>query len=243
MTRAHRRLVIGLDADDTLWHNESRFIAAQDIMLDALEPWSERLGLTTTAINERLHATEISNLDRYGYGAKGFVLSMVETAISLTHGDISGHAIERILNAGHWMLDHPVELLPGVFDAVSSLTRDHTVLIITKGDLWDQEAKVARSGLGDLVNGVEVVGEKDAGTYARILRQRDVDVHEFVMVGNSMKSDIAPVIELGAIAVYIPHELSWAHELAERPSSPRLYELASMTELCGLINVLESLTA
>ena len=228
-------LAIGLDADDTLWHNESRFIAAQDIMRNALEPWSERLGLSSSDIDDRLQAKETTNLARYGYGVKGFILSMIETAVELTHGEISGHAIEQILNAGHWMLDHPVELLPGVAFVVPALAASHKVVIITKGDLWDQEAKVARSGLGDIVDCVEVVADKDAETYARILDRHGIDPQSFVMVGNSVKSDIIPVLAIGGFAVYIPHEFGWSHEFAELPSHPRVYQLTSFGDLPHLI--------
>ena len=234
------KLTIGLDADDTLWHNESRFIAAQDIMREALGPWSERLGLSSTDIDDRLQSKETTNLARYGYGAKGFILSMIETAVELTHGEISGHAIEQILNAGHWMLDHPVELLPGVADVVPALAATHTVIIITKGDLWDQEAKVARSGLGDVVAGVEVVAKKDGATYQRLLERRGVDPDRFVMVGNSVKSDIIPVLDLGGYAVYVPHEFGWVHEQAELPHHHRLFELSTMESLGSLITHLEA---
>lgn len=233
------RLVIGLDADDTLWHNETRFIAAQDVMLDAVRPWLETSGTSTDAAIQRLQDLEIKNLNRYGYGAKGFTLSMVETAIEITDGAITGQGIRRILHAGHWLLDHPVELLPSVDSVVRDLCEYHQVIVITKGDLWDQESKVARSGLGDLIDAVEVVGEKDAASYSRVLHRLRVDPANFVMVGNSMKSDVLPVVAIGGIGVHVPYEVTWVHEMATTPDGDRCYELRSLTELPALISVLE----
>jgi putative hydrolase of the HAD superfamily len=199
--------VIALDADDTLWHNEPLFQATQARFRELLARYH-----SPGWVDERLYAAESRNLRRFGYGIKGFVLSMVETAIELTEGRVSGEEVGRILAWGHGMLEAPVELLDGVADTVESLAARHRLVLLTKGDLFDQEAKLARSGLGDHFSAVEIVSEKDARTYAAVMRRQGVAPGRFLMVGNSLRSDVLPVLEAGGSAVHIPYAVTWAHE-------------------------------
>ena len=167
-------------------------------------------------LEERLYETETRNLRLYGYGAKSFILSIVETAIEVSDGSVTTATIREILEFGKAMLDHPVELLDGVRECVEALrgTGRYELFVITKGELFHQESKFARSGLDDLL-GVEIVNEKDVRTYERILRARDLSPQEFCMVGNSLRSDILPVLEIGGTAVHVPYPLTWAHELVD----------------------------
>src|SRR3954447_9278141 len=163
-------------------------------------------------LDDRLFATEMRNLRLFGYGVKAFTLSMIETAIELSDGRVTADEIAAILHAGRSMLEHPVELLDGVVDAIQRVSEHHPVMLITKGDLFDQESKLARSGLGDRFEAVEIVAEKDERAYERILERRGVAPEAFVMVGNSARSDVQPTLALGACAVHVPYPLTWAHE-------------------------------
>jgi putative hydrolase of the HAD superfamily len=199
--------VVAFDADDTLWHNEPMFHATEAqfaAMLAAYHPaeW----------VRDRLFATEMKNLGHFGYGIKGFILSMIETAIELTEARITGAEVQKIIDWGHEMLHHPVELLDGVRETVEALAGRYRLMLLTKGDLFDQEAKLARSGLGEFFDAVEIVSTKNAAAYAAILRRHGVGPERFVMVGNSLRSDVLPALEAGARAVHIPYELTWAHE-------------------------------
>ena len=199
--------LIAFDADDTLWHNEVIFQSTHTRFVDLLGKYHE-----PKWILDRLFETEINNLKHFGYGVKGFTLSMIETAVELTEGRISGDEIQHIIDMGRDMLAHPVELLDGVQEVVEEVADKHPIMLLTKGDLLDQETKLARSGLGDLFATIEVVSEKNVDTYASIMKRQEVAPGEFLMVGNSMKSDILPVLEIGAEAVYIPYVTTWAHE-------------------------------
>lgn len=223
--------VIAFDGDDTLWHNESIFSVAQQRFRSLMEPYqSERL-------DDRLFAIESRNLKLFGYGIKGFILSMIETAIEVSDSRIQPAEIQSIIDAGKAMLNHPVEPLEGVRDAVEVLRSRYRVMIITKGDLFDQESKVARSGLADLFWRIEIVSEKDERTYGRILTSAGIAPEEFIMVGNSIRSDILPVVALGARAVHIPYTLTWAHERADlNGASPdRVHTLESVIGLPALL--------
>ena len=180
----------------------------------------------------KLAEVEKRNLRLYGYGVKGFTLSMIETAMELTKGEPPGRLIADILAAGREMLSEPVEPLPGVEDALHDLAEGYRLILITKGDLLHQEQKLAASGLGDLFAAVEIVSEKGAGTYARTFDRYGTGAAEAVMVGNSMRSDILPALEAGAWGAYIPYHITWAHEVADPPGEhPRFAELASISEL------------
>ena len=207
--------VVGLDGDDTLWHNETRFILTQEELRELLHRH-----VPEADVDSHLAGVEMHNLGVYGYGVKAFTLSMIETAIQVTEGRIPAADLEVILGWGKRMLNEPTELLNGVEPAVRELSERYDLLLITKGDLFDQESKLARSGLADLFLGVEVVSEKSAGAYRGILARRGIKAGEFVMVGNSLRSDILPVLELGARAVHVPYHVTWHHEQVPEESLP-----------------------
>lgn len=224
-------LILGFDADDTLWHNETVFHLTQGRFIELLGDFAEPDHLT-----ERLLAVELRNLRHYGYGVKSFTLSMIETALELTGETIPSQVVAQILEIGRAMLDHPVEPLPGVRGTLERVCAAHTLILITKGDLLDQENKLARSGLGDFFDGVEIVSEKTAATYSRTFARHGAMAGEAAMVGNSARSDIIPAIEAGFWGVHIPYALTWAHERADAPKDSPLYvELASITDLPGWV--------
>ena len=217
---------VGLDADDTLWHNETIFRLTHERFVDLLTDHDNAL------IEARLAEVERRNLRLYGYGVKGFTLSMLETAMELCDGDPPARAVREILAAGREMLAHPVETLPGVDEALAALSERYRLVLITKGDLMDQERKLAASGLGALFAAVEIVSEKDRGTYDRVFGRHGTGAGEAVMAGNSMKSDVLPALEAGAFAVHIPYAITWAHELADAPEdNGRFGALASIADL------------
>jgi putative hydrolase of the HAD superfamily len=222
-----RITTVGLDADDTLWHNETIFRLTQDrfraLMADVAPP---------EVLEVRLAEIEKRNLRLYGYGVKGFTLSMLETVMELTGNEPPGRIVADILAAGREMLNEPVEPLPGVDQALAELSQTYRLVLITKGDLLHQEQKLAASGLGDLFAAVEIVSEKDASTYDRVFVRHGTGAAEAVMCGNSMRSDILPALEAGAYAAHVPYPLTWAHELADAPQGhPRFAELTSISEL------------
>lgn len=225
--------VIGFDADDTLWHNEVIFQHVHTRYRALLARYHD-----AATVDRTLYATEMRNIEPYGYGIKGFTLSAIETAIDLTGGQISADEIRTILRLGQDMLQHPVELLDGVPDVLRVLAPRHTLLLITKGDLRDQERKLAKSGLGAHFAAVEIVSEKNEHTYAALLRRHQIAPAEFLMVGNSLKSDILPVLALGAAAVHVPYPLMWEHERTdELPNAPgRFFELPHVRDLPALVD-------
>jgi putative hydrolase of the HAD superfamily len=217
--------VVGLDGDDTLWRNEEYFAASQQAFRDLLAPYVNG----DIDVDERLEAKERANLELFGYGVKGFTLSLIETAIEVTSGRVSGAVVQALLDIGKAMLQQPVELIDGVAETIPVLAERYRLVVITKGDLWNQEQKLARSDLAELMWGVEIVAEKDLATYERILRRYDIDPATFVMVGNSVRSDILPVLEAGGRAIHIPHELTWALEVAEHDGSvPTLHSIKEL---------------
>ncbi|ANC90776.1 haloacid dehalogenase [Azospirillum humicireducens] len=221
---------IGFDGDDTLWHNESLFSMTQDrfraLLAHAADP---------TDLDRRLLEAERANLRVYGYGIKGFVLSMIETAIAVTDGNVAARDLQSLIDFGKAMLDHPVELLPGVAEVVEALSSRYRLVLITKGDLFDQESKIARSGLSDLFHAVEIVSEKDPSTYRRVMNRHGIEPERFLMVGNSVRSDILPVLATGAHAVHIPYAITWAHEEAEVPDD-HYRRLDSVRDLPALLS-------
>lgn len=222
------RPILGIDADDTLWHNETIFQLT-------IERFSRLLGnhALSDHLAERLIATERKNLRLYGYGIKGFTLSMVETAITVADDGLPSSVIAEILALGHEMLEHPVEPLPGVADTLTNLKRDgHRLVVITKGDLLDQEQKLARSGLGDLFDAVEIVSEKTPEVYARIFGRFGAGEGEAVMIGNSAKSDILPALAAGHWGFHVPYHVTWEAEIAEVPEdAPRYRRLTRFDEV------------
>lgn len=222
---------IGLDADDTLWHNEVIF---EETHLRYCELLSRFHDADTVA--RTLHATEMRNLELFGYGIKGYALSSIETAISLTRGEISAEEIRSIVDLAKDMMRRPVVLLPGAEETVRHLAQSHELILITKGDLHDQQRKIARSGLADFFTHTEVVAEKDRSTYARVLKRSRIRPEGFVMVGNSIKSDILPILDLGGIGIHVPYQTTWVHERADRPEgNDRFHQIESMTALPDLI--------
>jgi putative hydrolase of the HAD superfamily len=225
---------IAFDGDDTLWHNERFFTVTQERFAELLRPYAGE------AVLEKLHATEMRNLRLFGYGIKGFTLSMVETAIEASEGDARTADIQAILEWGKEMLQNPIELLDGVQQAIETLRERYRLMLITKGDLFDQESKIARSGLADLFSQVEIVSEKDQQTYRRILARHSIAPEEWLMVGNSVRSDILPAIEIGARAVHIPYHTTWRHEHAEltEEAESKVWTIESMAQLPALVDSL-----
>ncbi|MGE3621265.1 MAG: HAD family hydrolase [Acidimicrobiia bacterium] len=205
-------VAVGLDGDDTLWHSETHFHAAQDRYRALVGRWSD---LDRADLDRRLLEVERANLEIFGYGVKAFTLSLVETAVEVSGGRIPGSAIREVLDLGKELLRHPVELLDGAEAAVDALAGRVRLVVVTKGDLLHQEAKVARSGLADRFDAVEVVAEKDDATYRRVLARQGVDPSGFVMVGNSVASDVLPVLSAGGRAVHVPYHLRWELDHAE----------------------------
>ncbi|MBB1118063.1 HAD family hydrolase [Stenotrophomonas sp. W1S232] len=201
--------LVGFDADDTLWKSEDYYRAAEK-QFQAIV--GEYIDITDPQLVGHLLAVERRNLGIFGYGAKGMTLSMLEAAIEMTAGRISTADISRILQLGHDTLRHPVQLLDGVREAVAAIAADYPVVLITKGDLFHQESKIERAGLHDVLPRIEVVSEKDPATYARVLAEFGVAAENFVMIGNSLRSDAEPVLALGGWAVHMPYALTWAHE-------------------------------
>ncbi|MET0262027.1 MAG: HAD family hydrolase [Rariglobus sp.] len=202
-----RELAIAFDADDTLWHNETIFEDVHERYRKMLSNYHD-----ADTVESTLYDTEMRNLDLYGYGVKGFTLSAIETAIQLTDGKISADEIRQLLAVGRDMLAHPVELLPGVAETIEALAAHHSLLLITKGDLRHQERKLLKSGIAEHFRHVEIVSEKNEATYSAILRRHAIEPTDFLMVGNSLKSDIFPVINIGGYAAHMPYHITWKHE-------------------------------
>jgi putative hydrolase of the HAD superfamily len=227
--------VIGFDADDTLWQNEAFFRLTQDRFADLLADFAP-----PDHLHDRLLAAERRNLGHYGFGVKGFTLSMIETAIEVTESRVDAWVIAEIMAAGREMLAHPIQLLPHAREAVTALAASHRVILITKGDLLDQERKLAQSGLGDLFHAVEIVSDKTAEVYGRIFPRHGAPAERALMVGNSIKSDVLPPLAVGAHAVHVPHGLTWALEQAEAPAGhPRFHSLPDLGELPALVRRIE----
>lgn len=227
---------VGFDADDTLWHSESHFAVTEDKFRSLLQPW-----LAPDAVADLLLARERANLEIFGYGAKGFTLSMIETALEVSDGSLPPSAIQQIIDWGKDICCHPVELLDGVFDTVTSLQGHYRLMLITKGDLFHQESKVAESGLADHFDHVEILSEKSPQSYQAVLDRVGVGCEEFVMVGNSVRSDILPVVEIGAQAIHLPYGITWGHELVDVPSHEvRWVELNRMHDVPGAVHRLGS---
>jgi putative hydrolase of the HAD superfamily len=202
--------LVGFDGDDTLWRSQEFYDDAQAAFEAILGRYVD---LSSDGLRDALLATEGGNIALFGYGAKGMALSMIESAIELTDGRIEARDIQRIVRLGKDVLAHPVRLLPGIREAVEAVAATHRVVLITKGDLFHQEAKVARCGLAGIFHRIEIVSEKDAATYGRLFREFGLGPDRFAMVGNSLKSDIAPVVAMGGWGVYMPYHSTWAHEL------------------------------
>jgi len=223
--------VIGFDADDTLWENETFYRMTQAKFADLLADFAD-----PDHLDNHLVALERRNLKLHGYGIKGFTLSLIETAIEVTDGRVPTSIIQEILKNGQELLTHPLDLIDGVQDVVASLAQSHRLVLITKGDLFDQERKLAQSGLAEFFDAVEIVSEKNQSVYSRAFGQSPA-----MMVGNSLKSDVIPAIEAGAWGIHVPHDLEWILERAEPPTqSPKFRTLADISALPTLIGEIES---
>ena len=199
---------IGFDADDTLWVNETYFRDTEEKFAELLEGYE-----TKNKIDQELFKMEMANLDIYGYGIKGFMLSMIESALDLSNNKVSQETIAKILELGKSMISHPVELLDGVEEVLSKLMGRYRLIVLTKGDLLDQERKLERSGLSQYFHHVEVLSDKKENNYKNLLEHLKIDVNEFLMIGNSLKSDVLPILNIGAQAVHVPFHTTWAHEM------------------------------
>ncbi|OYW57611.1 MAG: HAD family hydrolase [Rhodobacterales bacterium 32-66-7] len=227
---------IGFDADDTLWQNESFFRLTQDRFIRLLADHADPDHLA-----ERLDAAERRNLGHYGFGVKGFTLSMIETAIEVTEARVPASVIAELVAAGREMLEHPIELLPEARATVTALAADYRVVLITKGDLLDQERKLAQSGLGDLFDAVEIVSDKTDAAYRAIFARHGTGADQALMVGNSLRSDVIPALAAGAWGVHVPHEHTWSHEHAEAPlDHHRFFALTSLGGLPELVGNLQT---
>jgi putative hydrolase of the HAD superfamily len=227
---------IAFDGDDTLWHNEGLFSMTQERFRALLAHVVAR-----EELDARLLATERENVAVYGYGVKGFTLSMIETAIEVTDGNVDAGTIARILTFAKEQLSHPVELLPGAAETIDALAGRYHLLLITKGDLFDQESKIARSGLSDRFDVIEVVAEKEPDVYRRVLRRNTIDPERFLMIGNSVRSDVLPVLAVGGQAAHVPYHLTWELEVAEAPHEHNGYwELDDISQVPALVAALDA---
>jgi putative hydrolase of the HAD superfamily len=224
--------VIGLDADDTLWHHERFYQLTQERFAELLRPYADRHHL-----DEHLLAAERRNVKHYGFGVKGFTLSMIETAIDVTDGKVPASVIRDVLEAGRDMLRHPIEPLPEVEPTLKALTVDHKLVLITKGELLDQERKLAASGLGDYFDAVEIVSDKTPEVYARVFTRHGRGADHAMMVGNSLASDIVPALEAGAWGVHVPSGYNWALDHHEGPADTARFRLIrSLGELLPIVS-------
>jgi putative hydrolase of the HAD superfamily len=223
--------IIAFDADDTLWHNERLYSGAQAKLASLLS------GYDVKDVEEELYARELSNIPIYGYGIKSFTLSMIELSIELTKGDIKAADIAKIIDIAKGMLTAEVDLFEHTESTVKDLAQGHDLMVITKGDLLDQESKLRRSGIDKYFGCVEIVSEKSKVVYESILHKYKIEPEEFLMVGNSLRSDVAPVVQIGGHAVYVPYHLTWAHEnLTEQQVDPSTYhEIENLGLLPALV--------
>jgi putative hydrolase of the HAD superfamily len=225
--------VIGFDADDTLWVNEMYFREAEIAFGMLLSEYE-----TLNTIDQELFKMEIKNLATYGYGIKAFVLSMVESALELSNYNISQKSIEAILNIGKDMLNKPVELLEGVEEVLKTLSKNYRLILATKGDLLDQEQKLIKSGLTDYFHHIEVLSDKKERNYSKLLNHLDIKPSEFLMIGNSLKSDVLPLVHIKAHAIHVPFHTTWAHEeVADKDIEGKRYRTVSrLSEILKLLN-------
>lgn len=223
--------VIAFDADDTLWHNEMFFREVE-------ERYCQLLGefLPPHTVSRELLKTEIGNLEHYGYGIKSFVLSMIETAVQVTDRKISAEVIETIISLGKEMMMKPVELVDGVEDVLEQLRKKFRLVVATKGDLIDQERKLKKSGLSHYFHHIEIMSDKKEADFKKLIRHLDIPAEEFMMIGNSLKSDILPVLNLGGHGIHIPYHVTWEHEVIEANTDhPNFRKAQSISELVPLL--------
>jgi putative hydrolase of the HAD superfamily len=223
--------VIAFDADDTLWVNEPYFQEVERKFCELLEDY-----LSHHHISQELFKTEMKNLAHYGFGVKSFMLSMIETALSISNRTISMEVIEKIIEYGKSLLDQPIELLDGVKEVLQKLDRKYLLVVATKGDLLDQERKLERSKLGGYFHHIEIMSDKKVSDYQKLLKNLDVPPENFLMIGNSIKSDILPVLDLGGYAIHVPYHTTWAHEHLDHEISHE--RLTKVDEISGILTFL-----
>jgi putative hydrolase of the HAD superfamily len=229
--------VVAFDGDDTLWHTERLYVNVQNKLASLLATYRD-----AEAIKEQLDQTEARNIQPFGYGIKSFTLSMIEAAVNISEGHISGTEVQAIIDLGKGMLAAEVELLEHAAETVARLAAGYRLMLITKGDLQDQQGKINRSGLSEYFQNTEIVSEKSGETYARLLKEHSIVPSRFLMVGNSLRSDILPVLEVGGQAVHIPYSFTWQHESAEPPAedTPGFHQIDHIGQLPDLIKQLEA---
>ena len=234
--------LIAFDGDDTLWHNERSYRDGRERFRQVLA--TAGVMLSGQEIEAFVNRTELGNLDYYGYGVSSFALSLIETAIALTDGRIAGAELHGIITLAKQMLTEKIDLFPDVRDLLTRLAATYPLMLVTKGDLLHQTSKLERSGLRDCFRHVEVVSRKTADVYSAILARHNIDPARFLMIGNSLRSDVLPVVEVGGWAVYIPAALNWSHEQADVPEhvKPRYFELSTLGRLPDVIDALEQST-
>jgi putative hydrolase of the HAD superfamily len=226
--------VIAFDADDTLWINEPFFREAEEKFAELLEDFMPQ----HSSLKELYH-TEIKNLSLYGYGIKGFMLSMIETAMRISDQKISMTMVTKILAIGREMLEKPVELLPGVAEVLKQLNGDYRIVLATKGDLLDQERKLKKSGLEAHFHHIEIMSDKKESDYKKLIRHLDIPAEEFLMLGNSLKSDILPVLNLGGYGIHIPFHITWKHETIDHEvSHDRFFQVSKISEVVTVLGEL-----
>lgn len=225
--------VIGFDADDTLWVNETYFRNTEQRFAALLQGYE-----TKNKIDQELFKMEMQNLELYGYGIKGFMLSMIESALDLSNGSVPQQTLSEIINLGKGMIAHPVELLEGVEEVLQLLENKYRLIVLTKGDLLDQERKLEKSGLSRYFQHVEVLSDKKEDNYKNLLDHLSVPIEEFLMIGNSLKSDVMPILNLGGQAVHVPFHTTWAHELlpVENESRRNHLKVNSLKEVLKYLN-------
>ncbi|TJY34013.1 HAD family hydrolase [Pontimicrobium aquaticum] len=225
--------VIGFDADDTLWVNETFFRDAEMEFARLLSPYE-----TANKIDQELFKKEMDNLELYGYGVKAFVLSMVESAIEISNGSVSNKTLSKILDIGKSMINQPVKLLDGVEEVLKTLSKKYRLILATKGDLLDQERKLEKSGLTDYFHHIEVLSDKKEANYSKLLNHLDINPSEFLMIGNSLKSDILPLVNIKAHAIHVPFHTTWAHEqVSEEETNGKAYKtVSSLRDILKFLN-------
>lgn len=224
--------VVGFDADDTLWVNETYFRETEEQFAALLEGYE-----TKNKIDQELFKMEMRNLELYGYGIKGFMLSMVESALEISNNRVSQATITKILNLGKKMIEHQVELLDGVKEVLEKLSKEYRLIVLTKGDLLDQERKLEKSSLTKYFHHVEVLSDKKEENYLNLLDHLEIDVKEFLMIGNSLKSDVLPLLNIGANAVHIPFHTTWQHEeVSVENQKPNYLTINKLTDILQYLN-------
>jgi putative hydrolase of the HAD superfamily len=223
--------VVSFDADDTLWHNEQYFLDAQENFWLLMEDF-----LPAHSSAQELMKTEVQNIELYGYGIKAFILSMIEAAIHISDGRITSRGIETIIGYGKQMLDKPVELIDGVEDVLRALDGRYRLVVTTKGDLLDQERKLIKSGLAAYFHHIEIVSDKNEAEYRKLIRHLDIDPAQFLMIGNSLRSDILPVLKVGGHGIHVPYHTTWAHEQIDHEIvHDQFHQITRITELTSLL--------